>query len=737
MSKTIKNTILTKTALAMAIATAPTAFAEDYQSLQLEEIVVVARKRAESIQDVPVAVSVFDGQTAKDLKISNIQGVVEYTPGATFAANSPGEQRLSIRGVSSGDWSASGGAGVLMMVDEEVIARDFMYSATAFDIARVEVLRGPQGTTYGRNAAGGVVHILSNQPHEETEFFAKANVGNYNLLQSEAMINGALSDNVNGRLAIYSQSQDGFSDDFSTGKSVDDSENHAARATLAIEPSEDLQITLRATWNEDHHDNPAPRKLRNPDEPDFLGAIVIQEPSDDPWTVSNSDNLFYDREVFSFSSTINWELENLDLTSITTYRTGDDDARVDLFGTEQDLVVQNVENDATTWSQEIRLNGELEDSSVRWLAGLYYLHEEHERSEVLEVFTNDPVFDALGLPVEQTFIQENSGDSYGLFGELNYDITDATNLSVGLRYSYDKKDYEVDHSVTFGANILSQIIAASFIADPTNPVIGKVDDSWSSVTGKVSLNHHISNDSMIYLSVGNGTKSGGFNPQPVNLEALQTPYDEEKVLSTELGIKSELFDNRLRLNAVVFNSSYEDIQTQGFLASGATVIENAGEATIQGFEVDFMWVLTEGLSLVGSYANYDAQYDERMLDGVDLSGEKLEEVPSWTGHLGAIYTYSLDDMGTLRLRADYRSRSDVLGLRDANLGELDRPGKDIFNASVGWQSADEKWNLLLWGKNLGDQAEMLVTGPSSLFQQSRVGYGAPRTYGLSVSYHMQ
>ncbi len=204
----------------------------------------------------------------------------------------------------------------------------------------------------------------------------------------------------------------------------------------------------------------------------------------------------------------------------------------------------------------------------------------------------------------------------------------------------------------------------------------------------------------------------------------------------EVGFKSELLDNRLRLNAAIFDSSYDDIQTNAFLASGANIIENGGEAKIRGFEVDLMWLLTERFSLVGSYANYDAKYDKRILDGDDLSGEQLEEVPEWSGHLGAIYEYHLPSDDRLRVRVDYRSRSDVLGLRDANLGELDRGGKDIFNASVGWLSADDKWEVIAWGKNLGDQAEVLVTGPSSIFEQSRVTYGSPRTFGLSVAYHI-
>jgi len=739
------NHPLLRCSLALAVATALPCQAQatdDASIFQLEEVVVTARKISESVQDIPVAVNVFDNQTAKDLNINNVKDMIAFTPGATFASSFPGEQRLSIRGVSSGDGSASGGAGVLMMVDEEVIARDFMYSSAAFDISRIEVLRGPQGTTYGRNAAGGVVHVLSNLPSEETELYTKVNVGNYDLVETEAVINGALTDSTLGRLALYSQNKEGYSNDAVTGKSVDDSDTVALRGSLLFEPRDDLEVILRTNWSKDNKDNPAPRKLRNANQADdaFAPLLLISEASTDPWTVSNSDGLFYDREIYGLSTTVNWSTDHFDLTSITTYRSGEDAARVDLFGSPQNIVVQDSFNDAYTYSQEVRLSGSLDEVSLQWLTGLYYLHENHERDEVREIFTDDPLFDALGLGITQHFNQKNVGDSYGLFGELTYELTEQTSFSAGLRYSYDQKDYSVVHEMRgldpLSAHPLALAVASSFMDDPTTPVTGSTDESWSSITGKVSLTHHLDENSNAYFSVGNGTKSGGFNPEPATLEALQVSYDEETILSMELGFKSELLDNRLRLNAALFNSSYKDIQTVGFLASGTSVVENAGEATIRGFEVDFTWLLTEGLTLVGSYADYDAQYDKRNLNGTDLSGEPLEEVPEWSGHLGVIYEHHLASNDRLRLRLDYRSRSDVIGLRDATLGDLDRAGKDFFNASLGWLSADETWEVIAWGENLGNQAEILVTGPAGIFNQSRATYGAPRTFGLSVAYHL-
>ncbi len=728
-------------ATALSITSPNPSYAEESARFQLEEVVVTARKVTESAQDIPVAINVFDQQTARDLNLSSVQNMVEFTPGATFSSSFPGEQRLSIRGVSSGDGSASGGAGVLMMVDDEVIARDFMYSSATFDISRVEVLRGPQGTTYGRNAAGGVVHVINNNPTQDNEIYTRINFGNFSQQEFEGLVNGALSDEVLGRLALLASRQDGYSEDALTGASVDDQSTIAARASILWDINENTELLLRGHWSQDNKDNPAPRKLRDASAPDGLGPIVITEPSQNPWEISNSDNLFYDRDIWGFSARLNWSGDYFDVTSITSFRDGEDQARVDLFGSPLDIVIQNSYNDARTYSQEVRLNGDLFQGNARWLAGLYYLHEEHERDELREILANNDTFEALGMSVVQHFNQDNQSDSYGLFGELSYDITTNTSLSLGIRYSYEEKDYQVLHEIIDldlgNAHPLAIAVASNAVEDPSTPIVGATDDNWSSITGKLTLTHQLTDSSNLYFSLGNGTKSGGFNPEPYNLNALDESYDEESVVSAELGIKSELFDNRVRLNAAVFESSYDDIQTVGFLSSGASIIENAGEATIRGLELDFLWMISENFSLVGSYANYESHYDDRTLDGVDLSGEKLEEVPEWTGHLGAIYENYLANDSRLRLRVDYRSRSDVLGLRDANLGELNRAGKDIINLSAGWLSANNEWELTLWGENLGDQAEVLVTGPSGFFSQSRVTYGAPRTFGISLAYHLQ
>ncbi len=716
----------------------------DTNSFTLEEIVVSARKIEESAQDIPVAINVMDGTTVEDLKIENMTDVIKFTPGATFTSSFAGEPNISVRGISSGDNSASGSSGVLLMADNEVIAREFMYSGALFDIARVEVLRGPQGTTYGKNANGGVVHTISNLPTEEREVKLKTTLGNYDLVGLEGVMGGAVSESVSARLAVYNQEREGYSEDALTGKSVDDTDTQAIKASLVWDASDDLSVTFRGHWSKDNYANPAPRKALDPSLPDGLSfnpAIGSSDTSTDPYKVMNSDNQFYDRTIWGGSVEAVLALDGYDLTSITSYRKGDDNVRIDLFGSYDDLLVQRSENDASTFSQEFRFDNGSQAESLTWLLGLYYLDEEHAREETKEVLANDPVFQSLGLETFQNFSQDSSGYSLGAFGEVNYDFTENTRLTVGARYSYEKKDYEVTHGVTGGTFLIPGGGGASFthifIDDPSQVIDEETDETWDSVTGKVSLTHNFLVDALVYFTVANGFKAGGFNPEPANAEAAVQSYDEETLVSMELGVKAELLDRRLRLNAAIFDSSYDDIQTEGFLPSGAIVVENAGEASIQGLELEFTWLVLENLTLMGSYANYESEYKELNTGGVDLKGEVLTDVPEWTGHLGAIYQVDLEDSSNIRLRVDYRSRADVLAIRDEVVGDVKRPGEDIFSAQASWTSADEAWEVALWGENLTDKAEVAIVGPSALGTQPHVTYSAPRTFGMTVTYNMQ
>ena len=323
--------VFKKKLLATIIVLTAASTANAYAAV-LEEIVVTARKVEESLQDVPVAMSAMSGNFLKDLNIGSIDETLAFVPGATLISSSPGEQTFSIRGVSSGSEGASSDSGVMVMVDNETISRDFMRSAAMFDVQRVEILRGPQGTTYGRNATAGVMHVLNNTPTNEKLASVTVDVGDYSSSTIDGYINGAVNENVSGRLSFHTSDRDGYTEDALSGDDLDDWQENALRAQLLFEPSDELSILIRAHWSDENGGNPGPRKAYDSSISDNFrfdpNAAPYTEVSNDPWKIQNSSDLFYERKIKGLSAEVHWDLASVNLTSVTTYRDAEDKVRV-------------------------------------------------------------------------------------------------------------------------------------------------------------------------------------------------------------------------------------------------------------------------------------------------------------------------------------------------------------------------------------------------------------------------
>ena len=236
---------------------------------------------------------------------------------------------------------------------------------------------------------------------------------------------------------------------------------------------------------------------------------------------------------------------------------------------------------------------------------------------------------------------------------------------------------------------------------------------------------------MIYGLVSQGYKSGGFNGEPYTEEAATIPFDEETSLNIEAGAKMDLLDDRLRLNISVFDLTYDDLQVGGVLDSGTPIIENASGADVFGVELEATWLVTDYLTLMGSYANLDAEYNGHIADE-DVSGNRTATSPEWTATLAALLEFPLANGSTLGFRADYRGRSDVY--ETPTEGRL-RPGEDIYGALASWDSPENTWRLVVWGRNLTDEAEIVSVAPGGVLEQNPTGYGPPRTYGVTVRYN--
>ena len=673
---------------------------------------------------MPSSISTLSADFIKVQRIENVDQVIALTPGATYTSFHKGQQDYSMRGISSQTEGAAGDSAVATYVDNIVIGADFAKSVKMMDVAQVEILRGPQGTAFGRNASAGLLHIINNRPTFENDAMAEATLGNYSLGELNAYLNGSWSERSAGRLSFHYDKRDGYTEDLSTGRDVDYVQNTSLRGQWHFLASDTLDMLFKVSWSDD--DDGAPIR-RGPDctqpylEPPF-GDFT--EPSCDPWKtdVSDRDDLKFERTIIMATAEIGWDFsERYRLTSITGYIDAEMDRFADIFGTPLDVLLQGNSDNAKQFSQEFRVDNSGADSRLQWVSGVYFYADDHKK-----IGENRDALSYAGPPFATTsdLRTTNETTSYGLFGQISYDLSEQTNLTVGGRFSSDEKDFTVYHGTEGG-------LGDVFVDPSQNPITAAADDRWSEFTGSASLSYHFNESVMAYGLFATGYKAGGFNGEPYDYESAVTPYDQETSNNLEVGLKSQWLDNRLRLNLSLFHTDYDDLQVVDYLPSGTPFIDNSGGAEINGLELDFSWLLTDALQLSGSFASLDASLKGEF-DGTDVDGNRPQNSPEWTATLAADYTFDLSNGSSLVFRADYQGRSDVFDGPYENPDNI-REGVGFFGARLSWLSANQDWRIALWGRNLTEEEEVLTYGPAILVSQTPTGYGAPRTYGATIS----
>jgi len=695
--------------------------AEEERTLGLDTITVTARRTEESLQDVPAAMAVVSPEIVAAQRIQSVNQILEITPGATFTSLHKGQQDFSIRGISSQTEGAAGDSAVATYIDNVAIGRDFAKSFEFFDIAQVEVLRGPQGTSFGRNASAGLIHIISKRPSSETDGFVEATIGDYGLIDISGAFGGQIAEGVSGRLSVHYDERDGYTTDLSSGRDVDPEQNTTIRGQLLFESSDTFELLLRGTWSQDDDGSTV---RRGPDcTTPYLGAPFgdYTEPCNE-WETDASDrtDLTQERTIINTSAEAVWDLsDGVRLTSVTGYLDAEMERSQDIFGTPLDLLISSSVDEAWQFSQEVRLDNYQANEPFQWLAGVYYYTDDHQR----DGDDRDVLPFAGPFATQSTLMTNNKTTSYGLFGRAGFDLSDRLNLTLGGRYTVDEKDFSVFHSATGG-------VAFIFVDPAEDPVDVQIKDEWNKFTGSASLSFDLTDDAILYGLISQGYKAGGFDGEPSSRAAALTPFDEETSTNYEIGLKSELFDRRLRLNSSIFYVDYQDLQVADFLPSGAPIIVNSGGAKVTGFELETVASVNEFLQLSGSLALMDAEL-EGEVSGTSVNGNRPDNAPEWTVNLAADFTIPLQGGSELGLRADYTGRSDVF---DGPFGDVTtiRPEVHFFGAQVSWLSPDQDWEVSLWGRNLTEEADVLSRGPVSTVLQSPTAFGAPQTYGITL-----
>ncbi|MBD8526513.1 TonB-dependent receptor [Pseudoxanthomonas sp. CAU 1598] len=686
----------------------------------LAEITVTARKREETIQDVPVAVTAYTAEALDVLDIADIGDLNAFVPNLTIyaARGSSSTVTAYIRGIGQSDplWGVDPGVGIYL--DDVYIARPQGALLDVFDVERIEVLRGPQGTLYGKNTIGGAIKYIS-APLEE-DFYGRGSVtvGSYNQLDVKASVNAPVADGWVSRIAVASLSRDGYGENVNTDQQVSDKEILAARATLGYVGNEDFYARITADWMDDQSGVRGAMML-GPNR--FAPGI---EPLDDRYDVRNGMANVNSTSMSGGAMTLGWNLgEAWTLKSVTAYRESDTETHIDfdtLPATIADVIAFYGDHQM---SQEFQLNYD-NAGAFRGVAGLYYF-DGKAGGQVLNNFFGIIFGDTQGTV---------DTESYALYGEGTYDLNEQWSITAGARFTNEKKSADVFNigytDATF--TVPSGVISADFTDSKT----------FDDFSPKLSIDYQVNDDVLLYALASRGFKSGGFNirAQATAVPRSRLPFDDEQVTSYEIGAKSAFFDSRLFFNLAYFHNDYKDIQLSIFTEIPGSNppqffgdFTNAGEGTIDGVELEYQAELSESFRLQGNFAWLDTEYDEFITAGANVADtQRFTNAPEFSGSISGIYTHDMGDMGSLIARASYYYQDEVYPTTDLSEA-IKQEGYGLVSAGLIWQS-NGAWRVALEGSNLSDK-EYRTTGYNIGALGILTGfYGPPRTVSLTVSY---
>lgn len=825
-----KKILAVQVMLALSIAVAVPAMA------QLEEVVVTAQKREQSANDIGMAISALSGDTLKELNILDTADLAIAIPGLTYANSGLSVPIYTLRGVGFNEDSVQAQATVGVYNDQVGVPYPIMTKGLMMDIERVEVMKGPQGTLFGRNSTGGAINYIANKPTDEFEASVTGGYGRFETSDISGYVSGPLTDTISARLAVRTvQSQEGWQESVTRNDDLGEEDKTAARLLVNFEASDTLDVLLAAGWWQDKSDTQAPQYLSpNPQglggDPNanpitnalqFSGdyARVALQDSDDnrdaDWTGGNyrGGKPENDMESYTFSATVNWELNDaVTLTSLSSYSKFDNNDtlnNLDGYGgmpldnsvsgiTAQDTItplvrdeydgfdtigLSSFSNDASIkgWSQELRFSGDIDE--VSWILGGYLSHDKVDSTLTqyadLTSNTNLGYVSSLNNVGIQSFDMpgEQKSDTWAIFGHSEWAFADAWKLTLGLRYTDDKKDFE-GCSKDNGDGATSQYINTLVDGDtvpggcitflPDSNVGGLIKKSLDedSTSGRVGLDWNVTDEVLTYASYSRGYKSGSFPTTAAFTADQLDPVTQEKVDAYELGVKADFADGLAHVNAAIFYYDYSDkqlISRVSTVLGALPALQNVPESEVSGAEIDLQWAPIDGLmiSLAGSYTDTEVKkfsgYNNLGVRGV-MDGSDFPLTPEYQATAMVQYDWSVgtnlmafvgaDVSYSDGFNTDYAIKSvttegnnpvqlQALGLQPGDsIGVLPNYELDdytLVGARFGIYSADQTWRATVWGRNITDEYYRVSSRKMS---DADIAYtGKPATYGITLTYN--
>lgn len=669
------------------------------------DIIVTAQRRQQRQQDVPISLTAFNARAVRDYRLQSLRDVSRLTPGLLVSTFSVASPIIAVRGASNTFNQIGANKPVAIVVDDVYIPRNSAATFELFGVDSIQVLRGPQGTLFGRNVTGGAIVIDTGRPgFDAPALRLNAEFGSYNTVNIDALADTPVSDAAAIRVAATVRRHDGWGRDRLTGQELDDQQSENLRGQLRIQLTEPVELLVNADYSHDESNGRT------------LSSIQAGDDGDRRTSETGVAQLFK-RDLGGVSGRLFWDTGVGELTSITAWRRSRATDVYSNVGTNfqfltrtQSQALTDDRDRVTTFSQEVRF------ASTAWergnfVVGAYYASEDSTRllrSSALTGVTGAVITNQLA---DQTV----DADTYAVFADGTLNITSQIAVTLGGRYTWDSKD--------------ASLIRTDLIRPVNNFTARDLSESWSRFTPRAVLNLKPADNILVYASYARGYTSGGFNTEAATIAALTQPFAPETLDNYEVGIKSEWFDRRLRLNVSAFRMKYKDKQELFFNNLTRILnITNAGRATMRGVEAEVQVRPVGWLGFTGTYGYLDTRYDDFVIPGgVNNTGNRLGSAPK---HKASAVVDLNIPAGRVRVigNAVYSYTSNYFTGAAADPGLL-VPSYSLVNGEIGIAGRDDRWRVAVFAHNLFDKEYILI--PSVQVVRAQY-YGEPRTIGVTA-----
>ena len=730
----------------------------------LEEIVVTAQKREEGLQDTPIAVTAFTSAALEDKNIDNIAQLANFTPNLIFDTTSPVSGLSSgavvfIRGIGNTDFSLTTDPGVGTYVDGVYISRSAGGVLDVLDVERIEVLRGPQGTLFGRNTIGGALNIISRKPADELEGKIELSVGNYGRQNVRASVDIPLGDTLLSTFAVSSKQSDGYVDRVLIGDELGDIDKLSFRGSIVFEPSDSWDFML--SYDNTQIDEASAGSTIAGFTPGagtagyglaVFGDVGLGLQDLAQYVTDGEDDKSFgtglsgtDLDIYGISLASAYHGENFDIKYTVAYRETEGEFSRDPDNSPNAITeTDNPDYEHEQTSHELQITGTAFNDRLTYAAGLFYFEEEGTDNVFVSVFLPTPDF-AAGFPAVISNYADVDNTSEAIYLQASWSLTDIFSVTGGVRRTEDEKGFVYTQYIGADAEgngypfFPGAVNEDGVFAPGLLPLVGEgsgaSSETFEQTDFKFGLDATLSDGTLLYYSFSQGFKSGGFVLRYVESVPDVRTFEPETLDTHEIGLKWQGFDDRVRVNTAVFFSDYEDVQVTFFDNLGGPITANAGTVDIKGLEIELTALLTDNLVLDMGYGYTDAEYDEiNQIEGLSLSideSAKLVNTPENSFNIGLEYTLPLD-ANEMSFRVDYSYTDDIYN-DSQNSPFLFQESVEVVNASVRF-SIGESMDFVVFSKNLADE-RYIESGDSNFglgFHEAN--YNRPREYGATFRY---